>query len=121
MDAESPKGWRDWLRHAFATEPEGAVEPDPKVRTTLEDLLQRIVKRRMTVPAVVMLESWRPMGRVTGQMMHALTPFTGVVFDPHAWTDLARWLERRGSIPWMIERLESIDAQASSDTGASDA
>ena len=118
MGADGSKGWRERLRHAFAVEPDGPVEPDSATRVIVDDLLQRIVRRRMTVPAMMLLEGWRPMGRISGQMMHALTPFTGVVLDEHAWTGLARWLECRGSIPWMIERLESLDVQA---TGGKDA
>ena len=113
MAAEQARGWRERLRHAFAVEPDGPIDPDPTIRTTLEDLLQRIVKRRMTVPAMLLLEGWRPMGKVSGQMMHALTPFTGVVFDEHAWTGLANYLERRGSIPWMLDRLEALESEAS--------
>jgi hypothetical protein len=94
MAAEQRTGWRARLRHAFAVEADGPVEPDPVVRTIVDDLLQRIVKRGMVVPASMLLESWRPMGAVSGQMMHALTPFT----------------ERRGAIPWMLDRLVELAA-----------
>jgi hypothetical protein len=108
----TPGGWRDRLRRAFAVDPPGAVAPDPQDLPRVQDLLQRIVDRGMTGPAILFLESWRPLGSLTGQGMHALTPFVGAVFDGAAWERLSAFMERRGAIPWMIERLEAMDAQA---------
>ena len=119
MAAEPPTGWRARLSHAFAVEPDGPVEPEPAVRAIVDDLLQRIVKRRMTVPASMLLESWRPMGAVSGQMMHALTPFTGVVIEAHVWTALASYMEKRGAIPWMVDRLAELESQSSAAERAS--
>ena len=107
-----PKGWRERLRHAFAVEPDGCVAPPERERALIDELLLRIVRRRMTTPAILLLESFRPMGAIGAQGMHALAPFAGVVVDPALWEGLARWLQRRGSLPWMIDRLESLQAEA---------
>lgn len=118
----SPKGWRQTLRHAFAVEPDGPVAPPERERAIVEDLLRRIVARGMTGPATLLLESLRPMGAIGAQGMHALAPFAGVVVDPTLWEGLARWLQRRGSMPWMLDRLEQLqaeaDAQATPKSGA---
>jgi hypothetical protein len=119
MAAEQRTGWRARLRHAFAVEADGPVEPDPVVRTIVDDLLQRIVKRGMVVPASMLLESWRPMGAVSGQMMHALTPFTGVLIDANVWAALASYMERRGAIPWMLDRLAELESRSPTDGRAS--
>lgn len=111
-DPAPPQGWRAKLRHAFAVEPDGPVAPPERERALLEDLLGRIVSRGMTAPAILLLEGFRPMGAVGAQGMHALAPFAGTVVDPTLWEGLARWLQRRGSLPWMLERLESMQAQA---------
>jgi len=120
MAAEARSGWRAKLRHAFGLDAPGPFEPDPQVRALVDDLLRRVVRRRMTVPAAMALESWRPMGMVSGQFMHALTPFTGVVLDAKAWTALAAFVERREAIPWMIDRLHELDhaEQGSDPSGA---
>jgi len=121
MAAEESTGWRARLRHAFAVEADGPVEPDPAVRAIVDDLLQRVVKRGMVVPASMLLESWRPMGAVSGQMMHAFTPFTGVVIDADVWTALASYMEKRGAIPWMVDRLSELDSRRSiTDRASSD-
>ncbi|MFM1831380.1 MAG: hypothetical protein RLZZ558_1720 [Planctomycetota bacterium] len=114
-------GWRDRLRRAFAVDPPGAVPPDPQDLPRVEALLQRIVDRGMAGPALLFLESWRPLGSLTGQGMHALTPFVGAVFDGAAWERLSAFMERRGSIPWMIERLDAMSAAPPRDTAPTDA
>jgi hypothetical protein len=119
MAAEQRTGWRARLRHAFAVEADGPVEPEPAVRRIVDDLLERIVRRRMTVPASMLLESWRPLGAVSAQMMHALTPFTGVVIDANAWTSLASYVEKRGAIPWMVDRLAELESRSPTDGRAS--
>ena len=121
MAAEpAPKGWRERLRHAFAVEPDGPVAPPDRERAIIEDLLSRIVHRRMTTPAILLLESFRPMGAIGAQGMHALAPFAGVVVDAALWEGLARWLQRRGSLPWMLDRLEQLQAEADGALGARD-
>ena len=111
-DKAAPKGWRERLRHAFAVEPDCPVAPPDRERALVEDMLRRIVSRRMTTPAILLLESFRPMGAIGAQGMHALAPFAGVVVDPALWEQLARWLQRRGSLPWMLDRLEALQADA---------
>lgn len=116
-DPAPPKGWRAKLRHAFAVEPDGPVAPPERERALLEDLLRRIVARGMTAPTILMLEGFRPMGALGAQGMHALAPFAGTVVDPTLWEGLARWLQRRGSLPWLLERLEAMQADADAAVG----
>lgn len=104
-------GWLERVRHAFGVEAQGPVPPEPEDRERIEDLLKRIVARDMVTPAVLLLESWRPLNGVTAQAMHALTPFVGMVGDPSVWDRLARYMQRRGSIPWMLDRLEAMHAE----------
>jgi hypothetical protein len=108
----SPAGWREKLRHAFAVEPDGPLAPPEAQREVVERLLRGIVQRRMTAPALLFLEGWRPLGAITGQGMHALAPFAGVVVDASAWDGLSDWMSRRGALPWIIDRLERLQADA---------
>jgi hypothetical protein len=106
-----PESWRDKLRHAFAVDPPGPAEPTPAQREVVEKLLTKIVERGMATPAGIFLESWRPMGVLTGQGMQALAPFAGIVLDPAAWKEVANYLDRRGAIPWMLKRLDELESQ----------
>ena len=109
--ASERRGWLQGVRHAFGVEAPGPVPPDPEDRERIEELLGRIVARDMVTPAVLLLESWRPLNGVTAQAMHALTPFVGLMGDPTIWDRLARYMQRRGSIPWMLDRLEAMHAE----------
>jgi len=104
------RGWAEGFRHAFGVDAPAGVPPDPEDRERIEALLERIVTRDMATPAVLLLESWRPLNGVTAQAMHALTPFVGMVGDSTIWNRLARYMQRRGSIPWMLDRLETMQA-----------
>ncbi len=106
------RGWLANMRHAFAVEADGAVAPHTAERQRIEHILERIVKREMAGPAILFLESWKPLGAITGQSMHTLTPFVGVVMEPDAWEGLARYMEKRGAIPWMVQRLEELQSAA---------
>lgn len=106
-----PKTWREKIRHAFAVDPPGPAEPTEAQREVVENLLGKIVARGMAQPAGIFLESWRPMGVLTGQGMQALAPFAGIVMDPAAWKEVANYLDRRGAIPWMLARLDELEAQ----------
>ena len=108
----SGSGWRARLRHAFAVEPDGPVEPEAHERELIEGVLRRIVARQMTGPATLFLEGWRPLGSITGQGMHMLTPFVGAIVDDACWQRLARYMQRRGSIPWMLERLVALERES---------
>lgn len=107
-----PAGWRDRLRHAFGVEPDGPIAPPEGQREPVERLLRAIVQRGMTAPALLFLEGWRPLGSITGQGMHTLTPFAGVVIDASTWDALAGWMSRRGALPWLVDRLERLQTEA---------
>ena len=81
-------------------------------RELIDGVLRRIVAREMAGPASLFLESWRPLGAVTGQGMHALTPFVGVLMDADTWERLARYMQRRGAIPWMLDRLDALQRES---------
>jgi len=103
--AQAPRGWRAALRHAFATEPPGPAEPTAEERAALEPLLREVRKRRMVGPAILFLESVRPLNNVGAQALHFMQPFATAVLDPVRYTTLSRYLERRGSIEWVVQEL----------------
>ena len=48
-----------------------------------------------------------------------VTPVTGVVIEPHIWTALASYVEKRGAIPWMVDRLVELESRPSATDHAS--
>jgi hypothetical protein len=67
-----------------------------------------VARRRLATPAILFLESSRPLGFVASQVMHFFRPLVGaVVKDAPAYDRLARLLERRGAVELLIRRLEA--------------
>ncbi len=105
------------LKHAFHVEPPGIAVPAPEEEKLLRRMIDEIVRRGMAQPALLFLESLRPLNSVGAQAMHFLHPFASVIVQPQAYERIAAFLERRGSIEWICRAIE--DADAARDAGNS--
>ncbi|MDA0213789.1 MAG: hypothetical protein O2875_00315 [Planctomycetota bacterium] len=111
------EGWSK----AFHIEPPGPAKPNPDEAELVERVAQEIVKRRMAQPAMLFLESSRPLSGVGAAAMHFLQPFVSVVIHPTTWSTLATFLERSGAVEYLCLRIEALEEQRlASDTKASD-
>lgn len=100
------------LRHAFSMGPPGPAQPSPAERATLDRILREVVRRGMTGPAILFLDSAHPLNGVSAAAIHFLAPFAGVVVDDQALRSLASFLDKRGSFRWIIHRLEELEGEA---------
>jgi hypothetical protein len=105
------------LKHAFHVDPPGIAVPAPEEQELLMRVVDEVVRRGMAQPALLFLESLRPMNGVGAQAMHFLQPFASVIVKPQAYERIAAFLERRGSIEWICRAIE--DADAARDAGNS--
>ncbi len=94
------------LRHAFAIEPAGPAVPTPEERAALDPLLSEIRRRGLTGPAALFLEGLTPLNGIGAQSLHFMQPFATAVLDPVRYVTLTRYLERRGSIAWLVGELQ---------------
>ena len=111
----------DRIRHAFAIEDAADFEPTPREAAAAEKVCREIVRRRMTVPAVMLLEMSRPLNYLGAQALHFFQPFGTVLIEPGAWETFANFLERRGSVEYLarlIEDAEAAEAATDEDGGA---
>jgi len=100
---------REELSHAFS------ATPDAEVFTTedlalLERVADAVVKRGMTAPATVFLESLGPMNFLGSQALHFLTPIVEWAINPKEVEQVARLLERRDTISRLIAIIETKSA-----------
>ena len=105
------------LKHAFHVDPPGVAAPEPDEERLLRRMIDEIVSRGMAQPALLFLESLRPLNAVGAQAMHFLHPFASVIVQPQAYERIAAFLERRGSVEWICRAIE--DADAARDAGNS--
>lgn len=96
----------DELRHAFAVEPAGKVEPNETQRILIDRLCHEIARRRLTTPAVLYLEMSRPLGFLAAQAIHFFTPLISLFTDRQGHREFAEFLEHRGAIDYLLDRLE---------------
>ena len=103
----------DALKHAFAVESTDPIEPTDEQRSIVERLCREVVRRRMTVPALLTLEMSRPLGYLAAQTIHFLTPLIAAVTDAQTHKHLAAFLERRQSVEYLCRRIEQLEAELS--------
>jgi hypothetical protein len=98
-----------WLRQAFAVEPPGAAQPTPRQQAAIDRLCQAIARRRLATPALVFLEMARPLNFCASQALHALTPLLALLGGGGQCGDLAEFLERRGAVEYLVERVRHLE------------
>jgi|SRR5689334_23355260 hypothetical protein len=100
------RDFRTGLQHAFATQ----STPSP---LSIEDvqLMERIadviVKRGMTAPATVFLESMGPMNFLGSQALHFFMPIIECAFNTKEVEQVARMLERRDALSQLVVVIEA--------------
>lgn len=105
-----------WLKDAFAIQKPGSVPLTPRQEEILERLASKVVEWRMAVPAVLFLESVKPLNYVGSQVLVFFAPIVNTVFTIKDYDEFVALMEERGSIELLLKRIESKDAEASGKT-----
>jgi hypothetical protein len=99
----------EWFRHAFAVDPAGAAEPTAAQRAVVDRLAHEVVRRRLTQPALLALEVCSPLNFVSAQGLQFFQPFVASVTDARGYEEFARFLQQRGSVGYIRDRIESLE------------
>ena len=78
-------------------------------RALIDDTAARVVRARMAVPAMMLLETLTPMNFVTASMLHTLTPVLGIALPAARLAAVARLLERREAIPALVAAIDAAE------------
>ncbi len=78
----------------------------------LTKLARKVVDRGMTIPAILFLESVKPLNFIGSQTMVFFEPIVQTVFNFKDYDNLRLALEKRESIEILILRMEEFDAVA---------
>ncbi|MDG2093707.1 MAG: hypothetical protein P8J89_00355 [Phycisphaerales bacterium] len=97
------------MRNAFAVDKPGAAEPTERQAEICDRVCKAVVKRGMTLPALMALEMSRPLNYVASQAIHFFTPIISVILDGPTIEEFATFLEQRGSVEYLCQRLEHWD------------
>lgn len=77
----------------------------------LDAVAQRVVRMRMSVPAVFFLESVKPMSYVGSQALVFFEPFVQTIFTVRNYQRFAGLLEDRENLERLIQRIETFDQE----------
>ena len=105
------KNFVERIKHAFAVQKPTDLIVDERTDKTINSICGEIIRRDMVVPTLMMLEMSRPLNFLGSQALHFFQPFGTVLIDPGAWDAFAVFLEQRGSVEYLIQRLEDLDAE----------
>jgi hypothetical protein len=108
-----------WLKRAFAVDAPQILEPNESQRALIDKLCGEIVRRRLSTPALFMLEMSRPLNYVSAQFLHFIQPIAGMIADADAYREITDFLEQRGSIEYICRRLEAMSGANASPPGRS--
>jgi len=109
-----------WLRHAFAIDAPGPVVPTDVQRAVVEKLCAEIARRHLTTPALLMLEMSRPLNYVSAQLLHFFQPIVGILVNTAEYDAFTVFLEQRGAVDYIAERLEAVESAVSTRDGATE-
>jgi hypothetical protein len=114
-DPQEKKGfWSSW-RHAFAsTRNEGEYTENDILM--IEKVAAAVVNRQMAVPALLFLESIKPVAFLGSQVLIFLRPFiiTAVYGQSSNYERFALLMERREGVEKLIEEIEKQENQRNS-------
>ena len=80
----------------------------PDDEALLDRLAARVVELRMEVPAILALESGRPLGFLASQAMVFFEPFARALFRLPDYRRLAKLIERRETLDRLATRIETL-------------
>ncbi len=99
---------KKWLAHAFAVERPEDFAPTVEQQQIADRICREIIRRDMVTLAILTLETCRPLNYIGSQAIHFFTPLLSILVDPRAQKIFADFLEQRGSIEWLCQRLEFL-------------
>ena len=73
----------------------------------LGDIAAAICARDLAAPAVMFLESMRPLNFVASQLMHGLGPMVSLFIEPKNWDMFAEALEHRETLGVLLDKIEA--------------
>lgn len=89
--------------------PEEGALPEEEL-AVLEKVARKVVEKSMTVPAIVFLESVKPLNYIGSQTMVFFEPIVQSLFNLKDYDTLRTALEKRQTIEILIQKIEAFDA-----------
>ena len=102
---------KDSIKHAFALGEKENFTPNEKQILIVDKVCREVVKRHLAMPAILLLETLRPLNYIGSQVMHFFQPIISSVLSVDGYTDFTELLEQRGSVDYICERIKGIEVE----------
>jgi hypothetical protein len=101
------------FKDAFALHPEGEKPKlSEKQSELLDKLAQKVVSYRMTVPAIMFLETAKPLSYIGSQTMVFFEPMVKAVFNIAEYDEIRIMMEDRRNVDELLVRIERFDRES---------
>ena len=87
-------------------------ELTPQQEEILTKIARKVVLWKMSLPAVLFLESVKPLNYIGSQMMAFFEPFVQTLFSWKDYDEFRKMMEERGTIERLLRRIEEVDSVA---------
>ncbi|MGC9315249.1 MAG: hypothetical protein ACP5G4_06445 [bacterium] len=90
---------------------EFAEELQEEELALFDRLAKEIAQRQLTVPAVMLLESFKPFNWIGSQFMLMIEPITVYMFNVKEMLTLRRALQKRDAMEVFVQKIEKADSE----------
>lgn len=90
------------------SKPADRFDPE-RQREVLGKVAEGLVSRRLTAPAIFVLESSMPLTYVASQALVLLRPFVQAFIGIQDYEVFAAALENRDNVEWLVQQLEAAE------------
>ena len=100
---------KDFCAHAFAVSPpESAITEEDEALA--EKVATFVVGRKLTAPAIMLLETSHPFNYIGSQLLTFISPFVSIIFTTaDEFNRFTLFLEKRESIPCIVRHIETLE------------
>jgi hypothetical protein len=96
-----------WFGNEDLSRSEAIPEDEERV---LDKVAARVVRWKMTVPAILFLESVKPLNYIGSQTLVFFEPIVQSVFNFKDYDSFQRAMERRENVERLMQKIEAADA-----------
>jgi hypothetical protein len=90
----------------------GTRELTPQQEEILIKIAQKVIHWKMSVPAILFLESVKPLNYVGSQMMAFFEPFVQTLFSWKDYDEFRKMMEERDTVEKLLQKIEQLDSEA---------
>ena len=84
--------------------------PSEEEAKLIERIAEAVVRRQMTVPAILFLESSKPLTFLGSQALHFFAPMVRAFLDRPEYSAAATLFEDRDKVERLLRRIEALEA-----------